>query len=253
MKSINKLSCVLLIGGKGTRYSKLDEPPKQLIKIHKNTLIENLIIQMKDNGIDDFIFPLGYKKNYFYNFFCKKKKIGKYKINVLFSKKDNKKSNCINLRFFNAGKNTSKLNRINKSLKYINNEVFFVTYGDGLSNVNLLKVYKLYLETKKLVISTTQMNSQYGHLKISKNNIVENFYEKPKLPMPVNIGYYLFTKTLFNKYYSQKYELETSFLNEVIKNKNLTSYFHKGYFFNIDKKIDLLKIKKKYKNIIKLF
>ena len=74
MESINKLSCVLLIGGKGTRYSKLDEPPKQLIKIHKNTLIENLIIQMKDNGIDDFIFPLGYKKNYFYNFFLKKKK-----------------------------------------------------------------------------------------------------------------------------------------------------------------------------------
>ena len=62
MESINKLSCVLLIGGKGTRYSKLDEPPKQLIKIHKNTLIENLIIQMKDNGIDDFIFLLVTKK-----------------------------------------------------------------------------------------------------------------------------------------------------------------------------------------------
>ena len=47
---------------KRTRYSKLDEPPKQLIKIHKNTLIENLIILMKDNGIDDFIFPWVTKK-----------------------------------------------------------------------------------------------------------------------------------------------------------------------------------------------
>lgn len=71
MKIVNKLSCILLLGGKGTRYSKLDETPKQLIKIYKKTLIENIIIQMMNNGINNFIFPLGYKKKYFYDFFFK--------------------------------------------------------------------------------------------------------------------------------------------------------------------------------------
>tara|TARA_B100001057_G_scaffold237100_1_gene237442 strand:+ start:2405 stop:3166 length:762 start_codon:yes stop_codon:yes gene_type:complete len=253
MKIKGNLSCILLLGGKGSRYSKLSETPKQLIKIYSKTLIENILIRMMNNGINDFIFPLGYKKKYFYNFFLKKKKIGSFKVNILISKKDRKQKNCINLKLFDAGKETSKLSRIKKSLAYIDTDVFFVTYGDGVSNINLSKIYKLYVKTKKLVISCTKMKSQYGHLQVNKNKLVNSFSEKPILPMPVNIGYYLFTKRLFNKYYSRKYELETSFLNRIIKKKILISYLHKGYFFNIDKKIDLLKIKKEYKKIINLF
>ena len=131
MKIVNKLSCILLLGGKGTRYSKLDETPKQLIKIYKKTLIENIIIQMMNNGINNFIFPLGYKKKYFYDFFLNKKRIGNFKVNILISKKDKKKKNCVNLKLFDAGKKTSKLSRIKKSLAYIDTDVFFVTYGDG--------------------------------------------------------------------------------------------------------------------------
>ena len=75
MNSLNNLSCILLLGGKGTRYSKLNEPPKQLIKIYKRTLIENILILMKKNGISNFILPLGYKKKYFYDFFLKRKEL----------------------------------------------------------------------------------------------------------------------------------------------------------------------------------
>ena len=253
MKSLNNLSCIILLGGKGSRYSKLNEPPKQLIKIYKRTLIENILILMKKNGISNFILPLGYKKKYFYDFFFKKKKIGKYKLNLIISNNDNLKNNSINLSFFDAGKNVSKLTRIKKSLRYINTDIFFVTYGDGISDINLSNIYKLHIKTKKLILSSTRIKSQYGHLDINKNKLVKNFFEKPILSMPINIGYYLFTKSIFNKYYSKNYELETSFLNRIIKEKKLLSYFHKGYFFNIDKKIDLLKIRKENKKFIKIF
>ena len=74
MKNLKEVTCILLLGGIGSRYSNINEPPKQLIKINKRTLIENIIIHLKKNGIKNFILPLGYKKNYFYNFFKNKKK-----------------------------------------------------------------------------------------------------------------------------------------------------------------------------------
>ena len=253
MKSLNNLSCIILLGGKGTRYSKLNEPPKQLIKIYKRTLIENILILMKKNGISNFILPLGYKKKYFYDFFFNKKKIGKYNLNLIKSNNIKVKKNNINLKLFDAGKNTSKLNRIKKSLTHIKDNDFIVTYGDGISDINFANIYRLHHKTKKIIVSCVKIKSQYGHLRIVKQNIVKNFYEKPILPMPINIGYYFFNKQLFNKFYSKNYELETTFLKKIIKNKQLLSYFHKGYFFNIDKKIDLLKIKKENKRFIKIF
>ena len=69
----------------------------------------------------------------------------------------------------------------------------------------------------------------------------------------IGLIFFIYLTSLSSYLFNFNFFLQTSILNEVIKNKNLTSYFHKGYFFNIDKKIDLLKIKKKYKNIIKLF
>ena len=252
MKKFKNLSCIILLGGKGTRYSNLKDPPKQLIKIHKRTLIENILIQMKKNGINNFILPLGYKKNFFYNFFYKKKYIGKYKVNLVDSKNINS-TNAINLRLFDAGNNVSKLSRIKKSLEFINTNFFFVTYGDGISDINISKIFKLYLNLKKMIVSSIKIKSQYGHLKIKKNNYVSNFFEKPFFDMPINIGYYLFTKDLFYENYSKNYELETTFLKKIIKKRQLLSYFHKGYFFNIDKKIDLLRIKKENKKLIKIF
>ena len=93
------------------------------------------------------------------------------------------------------------------------------------------------------------MNSQYGHLKISKNKILE-FNEKPIMKDPVNIGYYLFTKKIFNNFYKSKYELENQFIKKLIINNKLINYNHKGFFFNIDRKIDVINVKKKYKNIL---
>ena len=65
---------VILIGGMGSRFSKINESPKQLIKLNKRSLLENLIISLVKNGINNFALPLGYKQNFFKKFFKKKKK-----------------------------------------------------------------------------------------------------------------------------------------------------------------------------------
>ena len=74
MKFSNNFFTIILIGGMGTRFSKINEAPKQLIKINKKSLLENLIISFVKNGINNFVLPLGHKKKFFINFFKKKKK-----------------------------------------------------------------------------------------------------------------------------------------------------------------------------------
>ena len=68
---------------------------------------------------------------------------------------------------------------------------------------------------------------------------------------PINIGYYFFRKKDFSKYYNKKIELEGKFLNIMIKKKIIKVYNHDGYFFNIDKKTDLQKIKSEKKKFLK--
>ena len=75
MKFSNNFFAIILIGGMGTRFSKINEPPKQLIKLNKRSLLENLIISFVRSGINNFVLPMGYKKNFFQNFLKKKKKI----------------------------------------------------------------------------------------------------------------------------------------------------------------------------------
>ena len=186
-------------------------------------------------------------------FLKKKKKIGIYNFSLINLKKRLNTNTDINIHLLDAGKKTSKLTRIKKSLKYVKSNIFFVTYGDGLANIDIKKVFNLHLKTKKSIISSTKINSQYGHLKIDRNCNVSKFIEKPVLEMPINIGYYVFNKNFFLKNYSQKKELEDDFLKDIVKNKKLATYVHNGFFFNIDKKIDLIKLKKEKKKIIKNF
>ena len=246
------IPCILLLGGAGSRYSNINEPPKQLIKINKRTLLENLIIHLKNNNIKNFILPLGYKNKFFYSYFKKQKKIGKFTFNLILS--ENKifsKKKDINIYLFKAGNKNSKLSRIKQSLNLFNSDSFFVSYGDGLADINIKNILNIYKKYNKSVISSTKINSQYGHLEIYKKNEIRKFIEKPLMEMPINIGYYLFNRKTFLENFSNKYELEGEFLKSLIKNKKLVTYIHNGYFFNIDKKIDLVKIKKERKKIIK--
>jgi len=105
---------------------------------------------------------------------------------------------------------------------------------------------KKYFKLKKKAsfMSSYYQNSQYGHLNLSPNNYVKSFEEKPKLQDPVNIGFYIFNEYTFNKYYNPNHELENNYLQTLIKKKILKSHLHKGYFFSIDSKRDILTAEK---------
>tara|TARA_Y100000590_G_scaffold470437_1_gene664896 strand:+ start:5181 stop:5903 length:723 start_codon:yes stop_codon:yes gene_type:complete len=231
-------SAIILIGGKGSRFSDIKSPPKHLAKIRGEEIIIKIINLFRRNNVKEIVFPLGYKKEYYYKFFNSKYKQNKF--NFTLTKPKNK--NQILIKLFDAGLKTSKLMRISKSLKFLSSEDFIVTYGDGLSDINIKRLIKNYFffKKKKMFISTFYKNSQYGHVINDSQNLVRKFIEKPLLNNPVNIGYFVFSKKIFKLIYKNTYELEGKFLDILIKRKMLKAYVHNGYFFSIDDKKDLI-------------
>lgn len=238
-------SAIILIGGKGSRFSDINSSPKHLAKINGEAIINKIINLFRKNGIKEIIFPLGYKKEYYYKFFNSKYNQKKFN----FTLKNHTKKKNILIKMFDAGLKTSKLNRINKSLKFISSDDFIVTYGDGLSDINIKNLKKKYLahNKKKVFISTYYKKSQYGHVIFKTGNLVSKFLEKPKFTNPINIGYFVFNKKLFKSFYNNAYELEGKFLDKLIKKKILKNFIHKGYFYSIDDKKDLTIAKKMFK------
>ena len=245
-------SAVVLVGGKGTRFSKENDPPKHLTKLNKNLILINIINFIKKSGFQHFIFPLGSKKKFFINFFNSKINQKKYKFETLNRLSSLKlKLNKTYVTFFDAGENTKKLTRIYKSLKKSSLDDFLIVYGDDLANVDLDNLVKKYikLKKKKILVTVYKKNSQYGHLKIDRKGRVKKFIEKPPHPLPINIGFYLLNKEVFLKNYKKNLELENEFLPRIAKKNLLESFEHKGYFYSINDKKELLTARKKLKKL----
>ena len=245
------ISVVILLGGSGSRFSSINEIPKQLSKLNNDFILIHIINYFKKYGLNHFILPLGLKKKFFYKFFYSKKNISKYKFNILKKKFKIKdlNPNKINISLFDAGKNTNKLSRIYKSLNYIINDDFLVAYGDDLSNIKLNQTFKKFYKykKKKAIVSIFKKKSQYGHVIVDKKGIVKKFVEKPPHQYPINIGNYLFTSSLIRRYRKTTHELENDFLPILAKHKLLLSNEHKGYFYSINDKKELIIAKKKLK------
>ena len=126
------MKCVILAGGKGTRISELSKSiPKPMIKILGLPIITRIIIHYKKFGFKDFIIAAGYKKRILINYF-KNKKIKDTKIQVI-----------------DTGLNTMTGGRLKRLKKYLLNETFMLTYGDGLSDVNIKKLLNFHQKNKK--------------------------------------------------------------------------------------------------------
>tara|TARA_Y100000591_G_C21746119_1_gene652069 strand:+ start:219 stop:983 length:765 start_codon:yes stop_codon:yes gene_type:complete len=247
----SQLPVIILLGGKGSRFSEITQPPKQLVKLNKTNLIISILKYYNKYKFNYFLLPLGYKKNFFYKFFNDKKIKKKYKLNVILNKNKRFELNpkLINIQLFNTKENATKLERIKKSTELFNNEFFLVTYGDGLANINFENQLKFFRKRLKNLVTIYRTKSQYGHFDLNKNYLVKYFKEKPFFDLPINIGYYIFNKKDFTKFYNKKNELEKNFLPKLIRAKSLYAYNHKGFFFNIDNKKDLVLVKKKFKGV----
>ena len=241
---------IILAGGKGERFLSKENLPKQLAKVSNHPIIIEIILYYYKNGFNQFILPLGYKSNFFINFFKNEMNIKKYNLNILKKKNSKYVKSKINILLFNAGLKTNKLLRIKKSIKFLgdNIEKIGVCYGDIFANILFKKqLSKFKIKNVDCVAAGFKEKSPFGHMTI-KNNFVKNFKEKPKLKNPINIGFYFFKRKLFSNISNNpKLDLEKDFLPKLSEKHRLACHMHHGYHFTVNSQKDLMEAKQMYK------
>jgi len=234
------MKAVILAGGHGTRLSEETKVlPKPMVEIGGKPILWHIMKMYSAHGINDFVICCGYKgyliKEYFSNYFL-------YKSDVTFSIKDNnmvvheKHAEPWMVTLVDTGDNSMTGGRLGRVANYIKNEEFFcMTYGDGLSNVDITSTIKFHQKHgKQATVTAAYPPARFGALTI-KDGIVKNFIEKPKGEGTlINSGFFVLSPKVLKKITGDDCIWEKSPLIELTKEKELMAYEHYGFWQPMD-------------------
>jgi len=213
------MKVIILAGGLGTRISEYTKRiPKPMILVNQTPILVHIMKHYYSYGFNEFIIATGYKGNVIKKYF-KENKFKNWKINVV-----------------DTGKNTmtgGRLKRLNKLLN--KSKTFFLTYGDGLSNINLHKLFKFHKKHNKIgTISAVRPPARFGFIKLQKNK-VNCFREKSNLDRGwINGGYMIFNKKIFKYLRNDKTYLEQDPLEKLSNMGQLYAFRHYGFWQCMD-------------------
>jgi glucose-1-phosphate cytidylyltransferase len=235
------MKVILLAGGYGTRISEeTDIRPKPMVEIGGKPILWHIMKTYSHYGFNDFIICLGYKgffiKEYFANYFL-------HQSDLTIDLSDNSRqvhnnaSENWKITLVDTGLNTMTGGRIKRIQKYIGNEPFLLTYGDGLSNVNISDLVENHSKSgKKCTVTGIRPQGRFGLMKIGSNNDVLNFAEKKDEDNSmINGGYFVCEPSVFeyikegDKTIWEKEPLET-----LAKERELNLNYHDGFWKPMD-------------------
>jgi len=237
------MDAIILCGGKGTRLSEETIlKPKPMIEIGGKPILWHIMKSYSCYGINRFILALGYKsekiKEYYFNY----KMIGPN-----FTLKLNQEHNIeyINntaekdweIVFVDTGEETLKGGRIKRLEKYINSDVFHLTYGDGVSDIDLSQLMEFHNSHDCIgTVTAVRPPSRFGELNIDRDGSVLGLEEKPQMGKGlINGGFFVFDRKVFS-YLTQDENCDFEFgpLQEIAKDRQLKAYKHDGFWQCMD-------------------
>ena len=225
------MKVVLLAGGFGTRLSEYTKTiPKTMIEVGGQPMLIHIMTQYAKYGFKDFYIALGYKGEIIKKFF-------------------NKNFFDWNINLIETGKNTMTGGRLKRLKKYVGKTTFMMTYGDGISNVNLGKLIKFHKKNNKLVtLTAVRPPGRFGAIKL-KGNSVSYFKEKSKLDEGwINGGFFVMEPEFLKFIKNDNTYLEREPLEKVTKKKQLAAYKHEGFWQCMDTKRDKDELNKIFSN-----
>ena len=215
------MKVVILAGGLGTRLSEYTRTiPKPMVKVGDEPMIYHIMKLYAKYGFKDFYVALGYKGDVISNYFKKRKT--DWKITLI-----------------KTGLKTMTGGRLKRLQKYLNKETFMLTYGDGISNVNLKKLLKFHRRNKKIAtLTAVRPPARFGNIKLLGNK-VKYFKEKSKLDEGwINGGFFVIEPKFFKYISNDKTYLEKEPLEKITKKKQLVAFKHEGFWQCMDTKRD---------------
>ena len=223
------MKTIILAGGLGTRLAEYtDKIPKPMVTIGNKPILSHIMNFFQSYGFNDFIIAAGYKKEIIVDYYKHSKEFK-------------------NLRIIDTGENTMTGGRLLRLKPYINKgEDFFMTYGDGLSTVNLNKLKEFHTTNKKIAtVTAVHPPVRFGELEIEGNEVIK-FDEKPQAKAGwVNGGFFVLNSKIFDYIDSDMTLFEKEPMTKLYQDRNLLAYKHDGFWKCMDTlrdKIDLEKI-----------
>lgn len=234
------MKVVILAGGRGTRIGEESHlRPKPMIEIGGKPILWHIMKTYSQYGFNDFIICCGYKgqliKEYFLHYYT-------YESDSTFLLKDGNVKVHKNeiepwkVTLANTGLDTLTAGRVLKIKDYIDEDEFLLTYGDGVSDVNIADVVRFHHEHGRIAtITTTQPSGRFGALKIDEANRVQGFKEKARADQAwVNAGFMVFNKKVFDYLGDGSEMLEQTPFESLARDGEMAAYKHEGFWSPMD-------------------
>ncbi|MDD5005712.1 MAG: glucose-1-phosphate cytidylyltransferase [Candidatus Omnitrophica bacterium] len=244
------MKVVILCGGRGTRLKEETEfKPKPMVEIGGKPILWHIMKIYSSYGFNDFVLCLGYKgemiKEYFLNYEAMNNDF-----TIRLDEKDRIKFHSKHpetnwkIALVDTGLNSNTGARIKRIEKYIDGDLFMMTYGDGVANINIKDLFSFHKSQKRLsTVTGVHPSSRFGELIIKGKRVIK-FSEKPRTSQGfINGGFFVFNRKVF-KYLNNKEgcDLERDVLEKIAAKGQLSVYIHEGFWQCMDtqRELDLL-------------
>ncbi|WDF79142.1 glucose-1-phosphate cytidylyltransferase [Mucilaginibacter sp. KACC 22773] len=234
------MKVVLLAGGLGTRLSEETVlRPKPMVEIGGMPILWHIMKIYSSHGFNDFVICLGYKgyviKEYFANYFL-------HKSDVTIDLKDNSikvhdtQAEPWTITLVDTGNESMTGGRIKRIKPHVGNETFMLTYGDGVSNVNITELVKFHKEKGKLcTVTSVQPSGRFGAINLNDDNSVHSFMEKPKGDGAwINGGFFVCEPAVFDYIEGDSTIWEREPMEEIAKAGEMVAFNHDGFWKPMD-------------------
>lgn len=250
------MKVVIFAGGLGTRIAEETETrPKPMVEIGGKPILWHIMKGYSQFGFNDFIICLGYKgyliKEYFMHYFLHNSDItielGSNKLDVHYTNTDPFKVTLVD-----TGLSTKTAGRLKKVQKYIGEEDFMLTYGDGVADIDLNELVKFHKAHGKIAtVTAIQPEARFGGMELGENGIVKSFKEKPKGDGKwINGGFFVLRPDVFDYLEGDMDNImwEDSPMEKLSHDHQIMAYRHTGFWKCMDAMRDKLELEALWQN-----
>jgi len=236
------MDVIILCGGKGSRLSEETiVRPKPMVEIDGMPILWHIMKIYSHYGFKKFVLALGYKANYIKEYFYNLRiSASDFTLNM----KPEESPKFFNppvdsdweITFVDTGENTLKGGRIKRLEKHVTSDSFHLTYGDGVSDIDLSKLVKFHHHHGNLgTVTAVHPPSRFGEMTIDGNKVI-SFDEKPQMATGyINGGFFVFNRSLFDHLSADEHcDFEFGPLQQITQQKQLEAYKYEGFWQCMD-------------------
>lgn len=242
MTDLSKYQAVILCGGQGTRIRSVSEAyPKPLVEVGEMPILWHIMKTYAHYGIRRFVLCLGYKGSkiidYFNNYYARH---NDFTLNIgsgerVYHGSDGTDVQDWEITFALTGENTMTGGRIKRVEKYIDQELFFCTYGDGVADVNIKELFEFHKSHgHQATLTGVHLPTTFGIVEAGENSSITSFREKPVLDGRINGGYFVLNKEVIDYIDSDDTIFEAEPMREMAKKGELSMMVHDGFWQCMD-------------------